>query len=439
MLRVAYGRDARGLRLNNVRAHCSERRSIVTAKMRARGIIGALGGRVFARAVGAALQAITLVVLARILSPSEFAPFALIPTVGAACACLLGGGLGTLALRVGGEQGWGVQLLRLAVVVSVQIGLVAAAVGVCLSSAGWLLVAAPSVMVAVDQLVGVAQGVLAGQTRHRDAARLLIAQRALPLCGLLFGGFIGGHQIAGYGLGGLILFIVVAAPIYRNVGALPTIRAVLSRAKGFWGVSAVSTLAYLDVLIVGLFLGEYAAGIYGATVRLVAPLSILTSSIIYIIVPEASRHYQGERARIFSEWRRYGRWTAFSLALLAPLMCWLGLLALGQDYAPGRWILLALMLGSALSLLSQITLAELFSMNREGVAATALGCAYMVGTSTLILIGATGSLGWLWVYPLVLQGLTWVMLGLQRNRNARSPATRADFDESRDGRDDSSV
>lgn len=398
--------------------------------------IRALGSRVLARSLSALLQAITLVILTRILSPSEFAPFALIPGVGAASACLLGGGLGTLALRVGSERSWGVQLLRLALAISILIGLIAAAAGALLSTAGWLSIVAPSVVVAADQIVGVAQGVLAGQIRHREAARLLIVQRALPLGGLLVGGLIGGYQIVGYAVGGLFVISVVAAPLLRRIDAGPQFRTIFGRAMGFWAVSAVSTLAYLDVLIIGISMSEYAVGIYGAALRLAAPLAILTSSLMFVIVPEASALRRAEVSRFFLRWRRYGRWSALTLGLLAPVMCWLGILALGHDYGGSRWILLALIVGSAISLMSQITIAELLTIDCEGLVAKATALAYCVGVIALILLVGPGSVGLLWVYPLVLQGSTWVAVELQRSKILRSVSARVAMDESSSEPDD---
>lgn len=341
------------------------------------------GGRLVVRGVQAsgagfaarlAARLIFLFIAGRLYGPAAFGSFAL--AVAAVELAVGVGGLGTkktlfqLLDRHGGEPGRPLPhlLLDAALMVAAASLLLAAAVALAAlampssllgpATAMALLLVAP--MVAGQALLDL----FLAATRWTHAIRHEIVARSLIEPWAMLAGAAGAWLLGwraeglaiGYGVGTLAALAYAAAMARRRLGGFriaawrPDRRGLAATARGSAANTATDFLNVLynrvDLYLVGILLGEAAAGIYGMARQLAAPLRQIRQSFDGLLIPLAARRLAAGGARGAGE----ALASATRLVLILQLPLLLAFLAAGRPFlawidpgfAAAYWALVAL-------------------------------------------------------------------------------------------------
>lgn len=389
------------------------------------GLLRAVSYRAVLRFLAAGLQALALVVLARDLGAGGFGEFVVGVTVGAVLSGVTGLGVPTRALRVFLEDRSGALSAAM-----VNYSLVAAALtgglvlgGMAATQGLGLLAWSAAAVVASDQFVGAAQAVLAGRQRQLASANLILGQRVAPVLGLAAAGWWGRPTIAGYAAGALLYAVGAGIWLVQPRAGIGLGR--LRRgALGYVLTSLTGLMANLDASVVRMLAGPAAAGVYGAATRLVSPLSIVVSTLLTVLVPHAAQQKQRDvRAAIFAKALRV---VAVMSALLAALSVGIAEAVsrvLGDGYPGVRSVVISVVIGVALSAVSQVFQAEMVTEGRAVVAASLVGAGTAFGLAALGVAVAVWGGSVTWLGPLAMQASVLLLLWLGRHR-ARPRAPR---------------
>ena len=347
--------------------------------------------RVGARIGGAAMQAATLLLLARALGPSSFGVLAVFTSTGmllTALACL---GSSTRVLRLRAEPEaeaiepalfW----IQAAGSVLVLVGLLAAAV--VTASPGPAVVGA--LLAFSDQQMEFRVSHLSGQVRQSAASLTIILQRGLALLA------VGAAFVA------VAAVALVGAPA-RSVPA----RAVLRFARsslGYWLSALVINLRQLEPLVVSASGGVGTAGLYAIAVRVSNPLTIVVTSLQAIAVPEMARaDGRAQFRRMFRLMLGVALLYGAVLVVGSPLVAEGFLRVVGPQYEGARTLVTVLVVCAGLSAVSQALQARLLAAGRPATSAWIIGGATAIGLVVLAVTSATGGVSYLWVAPLVTQ------------------------------------
>jgi len=368
-----------------------------------------LGGdvslRVGARIGGAAMQAATLLLLARALGPSSFGVLAVFTSTGmllTALACL---GSSTRVLRLRAEPEaeaiepalfW----IQAAGSVLVLVGLLAAAV--VTASPGPAVVGA--LLAFSDQQMEFRVSHLSGQVRQSAASLTIILQRGLALLA------VGAAALLSLPVLPLVGAAFVAVAAVALVGAparsVPA-RAVLRFARsslGYWLSALVINLRQLEPLVVSASGGVGTAGLYAIAVRVSNPLTIVVTSLQAIAVPEMARaDGRAQFRRMFRLMLGVALLYGAVLVVGSPLVAEGFLRVVGPQYEGARTLVTVLVVCAGLSAVSQALQARLLAAGRPATSAWIIGGATAIGLVVLAVTSATGGASYLWVAPLVTQ------------------------------------
>lgn len=250
-----------------------------------RQLIGLTG----ARLVGAVLQALALILLARSAGVAEYGTFSTIFAVQSVLFTVAIFGMPTFILREHplGRLGHVAAALTLNRRISVACSVVAVAATAWIGgSADFALLAvvlSASFALEKSTEVNSALRIARGETRSPAVAivvRPLVALAAVSVAGLA------GHALLVYAVGRM-LGAVVGALLTRvrspdeAIGSAALVRALWPIAIGV----SVTTFATLDVALVAVFGGSAEAGLYGAASRIVAPAGIVAAAFATVVMP----------------------------------------------------------------------------------------------------------------------------------------------------------
>lgn len=253
------------------------------------------------RVGAAALQALTLALLARWSTPSDFGLAASLLALATVLQTATDAGLPTFVLRsraLDRHDGRVTAALhlndRIAAVVAVSTGLGIAAFGATLNSA--LLPLLPlAIWIAAERNSETWLGVSVADSRASQSTFSLVFRRTAAL-----GLFAGGHALGAapllafacaYGVSGLagsVLARRVVRPHLPPVLRL-RIRDLLALSWPYWLNSAASQARNLDVSLIGLTAGSTQAAFYAVPTRLTSPLLLLPTSLSVALMPVAAR------------------------------------------------------------------------------------------------------------------------------------------------------
>lgn len=378
--------------------------------------IGAVGFRVGTRVVAALLQATSWAVLARVLGVHHLAAVATGIVVGAVASAFTGMGAVTRGLRLMRETepvSMARTLSRFSVLVAAVAGSSSFATASLLGQAPLAVALLAASISSSEYLGSLTQAVIAGLQAQAMASTLLVVLRVVPLGALFFAQVSGSDPLIGYlvglsvVLGGLVFWAVrpgSAAPFSELVGT-----------GAGYTVSAVSgTVSGLDVVLVQFLGGASLAGLYAAGGRLVSPLSIVVSSFLSVLVPTASmRSSRKERQTLFRRALLVMLIPAAGLIVCSPVLASAAVWLLGEQYRHAFSYVIAVIVGVAVSSLSQVIQAELITEGAAGYA----GIAVMAGSLSGLGV-AWGSLAMkpelLWVVPPLAQLLVFGCLVFSR-------------------------
>jgi O-antigen/teichoic acid export membrane protein len=369
-----------------------------------------------ARIVSAVLQAVTILLLARSLGPSDLGSYFTVVSVFAGFSALVGFGMNTRALRLAAEDHAAAKRSTMT-----WMRLVTALIGGALSA--WLgslflldtpvLVLIAAASYAASELVNeLSQSIMLGSGRVGAAVGLMIVRRAAPFAAVIWG--LAQDDAT-------LLFGLTVACGITTVYGLVVQRGLLSRpssplrliasSRHYWWQSIWAAAQQVDVLVVQLFLGSSAAGLYAAASRLLSPLNLVTSSLLSVLVPEMSRFT--DRRKILAVYARAKRLIggyAVALAVASPLAGFVGPLILGSEYQASWSLFIFFVLAAGFNAASQPGMSLLYAIGEARKVAAATFISTLVGLCLLAILAALGAFLLLGLYSVVAFAILFVLV-----------------------------
>jgi len=350
-----------------------------------------LGSLLISRITSAALQAVTLVLMARSIPIELFGLYSTGAAIGAIAMGVLGFGLATRALRLTPHDSEILvgPIIVVTLVTSLVVGATVLLTGI-VSGAGfaWWLVAA-ALLSTSEMMNNVIQNVLFGEKKIRRAETLLIVRRAVPLAAIAPACLVAPDFIFQAATIGFLVSVPLALAL---IGKRPWegahLKSVLGGSKHYWTANISSMAQQFDLVIVTAILGPASSGAYAAAFRLASPIHIVTSSLVSILVPQLTHatHYS-DRAIAGRKFMLAGCAYALLVALAAPLGGWLAPIVLGSQYVPYRLVFAILLINSAISIINQLFAARLYGENQQRIVSRMM----MGSTATALLAVAAAS------------------------------------------------
>lgn len=333
--------------------------------------------------VGALVQLVTFVVLARALGVSQYGGFAAVFGAGAFAATLTGAGFTHRALRLRAEETDPAQtratMVTFRVVLAVLLAGLALVLGplVGLSPVSCAVAAA---FIAVDAATDVCQAALAGAGRLGAATALLISQRTLVLGAASLFAVTEDARVM------LLTAVTVVgantAMTVRRTPRLAGLPVLIRTSRPYWRANLAASLSQLEVLLIAMTGGSTPSGLYGAGSRAGSPVNLLAQALLQAATPALSAAPPDQRLPLFLRMRRVTWFIVTGAAVLAVPAGFAGAWLLGEGYRESWPIIAGFVVGGALMGVNQAHQALLFAEDRAGSAARAIA------------IGAVAALGY---------------------------------------------
>lgn len=261
-------------------------------------MIGSIAGLSFARLLGSALQAASLIVLARSTTLGEFGLTNTILSVSAIVMVLADLGLGTLLLKVRAQTTDLVPAaLRANTLSTGLVGLLGAAgtfAFITVTNSDLVAICIIPLALAIEKNFDTSSAVPIADGRIALISTGIVLRRAVSLGVMLFLMFAGAPTALSFSVG--LLFGAIASQLLLRISrALPSASSSLSevvlavRAGAPYLVSNTASQArQLDVPIVQAILGATAAGLYAGPSRLIGPFMLAAISAANVILPRVA-------------------------------------------------------------------------------------------------------------------------------------------------------
>lgn len=383
--------------------------------------------RVLGTGFSSLIQAASLILLARNVGPTIYGEFSTLLNIGVLCGAVLGFGFASKALvskSMSARQSTIATMIviRFTVVLIVWVPVV----GFSFVSGYPVIGAAVAIYVGAELLSDLLQGILAGESRQVLATGLLLIQRATLLVAIILSGSLGNdsYWIAVGAASSLTALWQVAFFSTRLVKLRNPFK-VIREGAGFWYSNLSASLNQLDVPIMRTSGDVATVGVYSAGARISAPLGLVTTAILNVFTPRlAGAKDDAERMRLFSRLRNIAWMYGAFLVLISPGIAAVLVWFLGPAYQDGRWLYGAVVVGAAISGVSQVYQA-LFYVSGQ---AAASGSIVLSGTIVFLLtVGAfavSGAMLALVLAPIL--GQVVILCGFIVTRRRIIPAVAAD-------------
>lgn len=388
----------------------------------ARAVSKQFGAPLVARVAASAMQAVIIVLLARMLGPTDFGFFAVSIGIGAVLGSLLGFGSSAQALRLLATP----DPQRLAATLLLLRVMTAAIIAGAIVAMGWsgprAIILLAAVYTATEVISDLCQSLMLGMQRTGLAYVALVVRRALPLTLLLAGLLFAWSPIVtlgiGWGLSAAIALLFCRSLVARPLPAWTAIRSGLH----FWSSMALLNLQNLDVVLLQAVVGPALVGQYGAASRVVNPLNLFTATILSILTPKlAAATDPADRVATFRQGRMILIAYFACLLVAAPIAYHVGPWILGDAYAAAAPLFAAFTVAAGFSALSQIHVSLLYALDRAQTVAVMRLIAIPVGLAILVastyvagVIGAAVGIVCMQILPMVLLERTVRRAGLNR-------------------------
>ncbi|CAN5423775.1 hypothetical protein BH10ACT5_BH10ACT5_08860 [soil metagenome] len=270
-------------------------------------------------------------------------------------------------------------------------------------------VIATALVYGASELVNeLSQSILLGEDRTRAAAVTLLVRRLIPLGVLSFVLLIAPDLALQAILASSVATTLITLVVQRSLRFKPApIVPLIAGSRHYWTQALWSSLQQVDVLLVQVIMGSYAAGLYSAASRLLSPLALVTTSILGIFVPAMSRETNdAARWRIHRSSLRVVMYYSAGLVAASPLVALVGPIVLGPTFAASWVLFVAFTVGAAINAICQVQFGLLFSVGQARTASRASFLGTFLGLVALTLAASTQSLSWLGVFPIVTFGAT---------------------------------
>jgi O-antigen/teichoic acid export membrane protein len=256
------------------------------------------------------------------------------------------------ALRLNRVSGFGLSVVgSLALAGMVSLGLLPWPV---ILLAGWL---------SVEKIVETALGVFIADGSLRIPATSIFLRRVTALSLFAALAAIGCDPLLAYGLsqllgsvGGLLHIEYHLRKLAMHNTASQPVKDVLSSSWPFWLSGVTGQARALDSVMVAVFVGPYAAGLYGAAGRLVNPFLLASGALSAVILPHSARATAQKSREIATKLLVGGILFSILLASSWFFADELMVLLFGSQYsAAGKFLTIALIGMPLLTLTSQFT------------------------------------------------------------------------------------
>jgi len=379
--------------------------------------------RTGSRAIGSLLQAVFLLLLARTYGAEQFGVFAIVLAAGYIASAVSSLGTSARVLRLSAEE----KPNELAASYA-WLRLLGAAISflTCLvvGQGNFSIALVAAAFVASDQIVDYAQAYFAGLSRQSVSALIVIIHRALPLLALVLALTTDTKAdawiLVAFAMSGAGAIVVSIFPAARPLPLFSVLRSSI----GYWLSGLVPSLNQLQVPLLGALSGAITAGGYAIALRLMNPLTIFVTAMQTVFVPELARR-AGQPG--FNSLFRGFIWIAgayaVALSAFSPVIADAIIYFLGQDYRGARSLLIAMIVSAGLSGVAQAFQSKLVAIGAPNGIAWVIGISNLFGLGLLALVVGTLGESWLWVCPIVIQGLTAVGLLLSARRSGTRMGT----------------
>lgn len=322
------------------------------------------------RFVGAILQALLLILLARDAGPADFGMFSAVFSSATIIQTLAGFGVSTLIIRERAKSKDS-ELLVGGLALTIPIGsilfitllLILVTLGV-LIDVRFLYLAPLAVWAACERHADTWLGLAIADGDAYVNTVNVISRRVIALCAytLLVGVL---HPLLAFALCQCVASVVSAVTVHRFVGRRITLtcesasaKKVFSASLPFWVNSLGTQARNLDVAVVTGVAGLTQAGLYAAASRVTSPLRIVSTSLATVLLPMASSGRKRDIVRLLGLSAGVVGVMAVIYLLGALNMPWIVEVLLTESYAqavaPLQIVLLGLCFAAGASLLSAL-------------------------------------------------------------------------------------
>ncbi|OQM80290.1 hypothetical protein B0E55_03721 [Rhodococcus sp. 66b] len=261
---------------------------------------GIAGGRL----VGALIQALSMVLLARISGPSGFGIFAAAYGVGLVLQTILNFGFTPFLVRIralGDQDPLIASTLEFSRRANLAVGALlafTAAVAAVFEPKLWFVVPLTAWVVLDNYVETLLSLPLADGNTWQNAVSLLL-RRALALVFVAAAWLAGVDAVFWYSVGlafssMIAVFVAIRlGPAITRVRSRRSYKSIIGRSSHFWLNSVATQTRNFDVLLVGLVTSPAVSGIYGVTSRITTPLRLIPTSFAAVLMPAAARSTTG--------------------------------------------------------------------------------------------------------------------------------------------------
>lgn len=334
-------------------------------------MLGNLSVHLVVRLVASGLQALSLVLLARVLGAREFGLLVSLLAIGAVIGVLTGFGGTSHALRVlasSEPKRLAATMMRMRALSLVGVAPVVCGLGYYLFGFEAVQSFAIAGFVAAEADSQLSRSIAVGFQRLRMANILALCRPMAMLLGILVSLGFSVSTIAGYCAGAFISACVARLSVSALVGRSGQVRPVLRASYGYWWSTSLVSLQQLDVPLVGGISSVDLAGNYAGVNRLVNPVNLAASAVLAIFTPELSKSTElNEKDRVFREAFRIVLRGALALVLLSPVAAIVGPILLGPDFEDSGPLFVGLTMGVAVNAFSQLYAGWYYAFGRAGL------------------------------------------------------------------------
>lgn len=322
------------------------------------------------KVVAAAIQAVTLGLMARTLGVDDFGRFAVMYSAILIIMSVLEFGLGNRALRVLGEgdsNRFSTTILAIRLTSNI---FVTSVVALTVSYSGYLPpIWAWSIAIYTtgELFATLVQSVLIGYFRERISIFLLLSRRLIALVGatvaLIWAGESDSVLMVALMFAGVFGYLSSLLAFVRHLSSPYNPFILIWRNTRFWASSLATNLQQADTLIVGSFGGDVLAGLYAAASRLTSPLNLLTGSVLQSVVPALAVEKDPQlRLRLFNRVFKVMLGYAGVLVVASALAPTVIFILYGSEFVDGWPIAIAVVVAAAANAVVQAILAWYYSV-----------------------------------------------------------------------------
>ncbi|WP_454175581.1 hypothetical protein [Gordonia sputi] len=261
-----------------------------------------------------------------------------------------------------------------------------------------------------DTLQNYAQAHLTSLNKQRSANFLVLVHRLVPL-GVAVGIFVAAGTVSMSALSAAFAVPVILGvlfPFRTAVAAgISPVRRAFSGWLGYWAYSCSATANQFQLPLLSAVAGSTLVGLFSMSSKVVGPITLLTTSLAAVIVPELARR-TASPAAFSSLYRRllavcFG-YFVIVVALAYPASMVITALA-GPQYDAARYLVIASIVGAGISACSQGFNAKLLALGAPGNATWAMVVGAGIGLLMILAMGLSESEWILCLVPLVSQGV----------------------------------